>query len=53
MPTTNGSMPEAEAEALLSEIRAIMAETELPFGPAVNIYIKEKQNARSGEAENN
>lgn len=37
-----GTMSEAEADKLLENIREIMAETGLPFGPAVNVYIKRK-----------
>jgi hypothetical protein len=35
------SMPQAEADRLLDRIKEIMAETGEPFGPCVNIYIKE------------
>jgi hypothetical protein len=37
----SGSISQAEAEKLLDRIKEIMAETGEPFGPCVNIYIKE------------
>lgn len=37
-----GTMSEAEADKLLENIREIMTETGLPFGPAVNVYIRRK-----------
>jgi len=40
--TSDTPMTEAEAEKQEERIRAIMAETREPFGPAVDIYIKEK-----------
>jgi hypothetical protein len=39
--TSEIPMPEAEAKELLENIKEIMAETGEPFGPAVNLYIKE------------
>ena len=39
-----GTTSKAEAEALLEAIRAIMEETGLPFGPAVDIYIGRRAN---------
>jgi hypothetical protein len=37
-----GTMTEAEANALHDELRAIMKETGLPFGPAVDEYIAKR-----------
>ena len=42
-PITNGTMTEAEAEKQAEKINEIMAETGLPFGPAVNVYIEESR----------
>lgn len=43
MPQHTGTMTEDEAEKLAEAIRAIMEETGLPFGPAVDEYIRRKQ----------
>jgi len=42
MPQYTGTTSEFAAERLLEAIRSIMEETGLPFGPAVDEYIRRK-----------
>lgn len=45
--TSNNPTSIDAAERQAERIREIMAETGEPFGPAVNIYIKEQEDAKS------
>jgi hypothetical protein len=46
--TSDETISNHEAKKLLRRVREIMEETEEPFGPAVNIYIKEEYGDKRG-----
>jgi hypothetical protein len=46
--TSDTPISEYDAELQQFRIREIMAETREPFGPAVDIYIKEQEDAKAG-----